>query len=119
MPILQKSDVIVLVMGTDLSTASITKTVWNYLKSKGIESNRLYVLQNRAVGLEGLTKPELEQMIGLPIRITIPYMSGNLTVANNRHEPLISRDPGDSTTMTIKQAANQIAEMGQQSRQLK
>jgi pilus assembly protein CpaE len=118
MPILQKSDVIVLVMGTDLSTAMITKTVWQYLKSKGIDSNRLYVLQNRAVGLEGLTKSELEQMIGLPIRITIPYMSGNLTVANNRHEPLISRDPSDSATMTIKQAANQIVEMGQQSRQL-
>jgi MinD-like ATPase involved in chromosome partitioning or flagellar assembly len=76
-------------------------------------------LQNRAVGLEGLTKLELEQMTGLQVQITIPYMSGNMTVANNRHEPLMSRDPNDSASLTIKQAANQIAEMGEQSRNQK
>jgi pilus assembly protein CpaE len=118
-PILRKADVIVLVIGTDLSTTIITNTVWNYLKSKGIDSQHLYVLQNRAVGLEGLTKLELEQMSGLQVQITIPYMSGNMTVANNRHEPLMSRDPNDSGSLTIKQAASQIAEMGQQSRNQK
>lgn len=116
LPIIRQADVVVLVIGTDLSNASITTTVWNYLKSIGINSQHVYVLQNRAVGLEGLTKPELEQMTGLQVRITIPYMSGNMTVANNRHEPLLSRDPNDSGSLTIKQAASQIAEMGQQSR---
>jgi pilus assembly protein CpaE len=118
-PIIRKADVIVLVIGTDLSTTIITNTVWNYLKNKGIDSQHLYVLQNRAVGLEGLTKLELEQMTGLQVQITIPYMSGNMTVANNRHEPLMSRDPNDSASLTIKQAANQIAEMGEQSRNQK
>ena len=118
-PIIRKADVIVLVIGTDLSTTLITNTVWNYLKNKGIDSQHLYVLQNRAVGLEGLTKLELEQMTGLQVQITIPYMSGNMTVANNRHEPLMSRDPNDSGSLTIKQAASQIAEMGKQSRKQK
>jgi len=115
-PIIRMADVIVLVIGTDLSTTIITNTVWKYLQSKGIDSHHLYVLQNRAVGLEGLTKLELEQMMGLQVQITIPYMSGNMTVANNRHEPLMSRDPNDSGSLTIKQAAAQIAEMGLQSR---
>lgn len=118
-PIIRKADVIVLVIGTDLSTTIITNTVWKYLQSKGIDSQHLYVLQNRAVGLEGLTKLELEQMTGLQVQITIPYMSGNMTVANNRHEPLLSRDPNDSGSLAIKQAASQIAEMGQQSRNQK
>jgi MinD-like ATPase involved in chromosome partitioning or flagellar assembly len=117
LPILQRSDVIVLVIGTDLSNTIITNKAWNYLKSKGIDSQHLYVLQNRAVGLEGLTKSEIEQMTGLQVRITIPYLSGNMTVANNRHEPLISRDPNDSGSITIKQAAGQIVELGHQTRQ--
>jgi pilus assembly protein CpaE len=115
LPIIQKADVVVLIVGNDLSTAILTKTVWEYLKNQGIDPRRLYTLQNRAVGLEGLTKAELEQMIGLRIRLTMPYMNGNFTIANNRHEPVIAKFPNDSSAFTLKQAAMQIAELGQQS----
>ncbi len=115
LPIIQMADTIVLIVGTDLSTGILTRTVWEYLKSQGIDQKRLYPLQNRAVGLEGLSKSELEQMTGTKIRLTLPYMSSNFTVANNRHEPLISKFPNDSSTFTLKEAANQIAELGQHS----
>ncbi len=115
LPIIQIADVVVLIVGTDLSTAILTQKVWNYLKTQGIDPRRLYPLQNRAVGLEGLTKTELEQMTGLQIPITLPYMSGNFTVANNRHEPVIAKFPNDSSTFTLKQAAIQIAELVQHS----
>ncbi len=111
LPIIQMADVVVLIVGTDLSTAILTQTVWNYLKTRGIDPRRLYPLQNRAVGLEGLSKIELEQMTGLQIPLTLPYMSGNFTVANNRHEPVIAKFPNDSSTFTLKQAATQIAEL--------
>jgi MinD-like ATPase involved in chromosome partitioning or flagellar assembly len=115
LPIIQRADVVVLVVGTDLSTAILTQAVWGYLKKQGIDPRRVYALQNRAVGLEGLTKAELEQMTGLQIQLTMPYMSGNFTIANNRHEPVIAKFPNDSSTFTLKQAAIQIAELGQQS----
>ncbi len=115
LPIIQKADVVVLIVGTDLSTAILTKTVWEYLKNQGVDQRRLYPLQNRAVGLEGMTKTELEQMTGLQIRLTMPYMSGNFTIANNRHEPVVAKFPSDSSALTLKQAAIQIAELGQQS----
>ncbi|MGZ6346162.1 MAG: response regulator [Anaerolineales bacterium] len=115
LPIIQKADAVVLVVGSDLSTAILTRTVWEYLKSQGIDQKRLYPLQNRAVGLEGLTKSELEKMTGTQIRLTMPYVSGNVTVANNRHEPLILKFPNDSSTFILKEAANQIAELGQHS----
>ncbi len=115
LPIIQKADVVVLIVGTDLSTAILTKTVWEYLKNQGIDPRRLYPLQNRAVGLEGMTKAELEQMTGLQIRMTMPYMSDNFTIANNRHEPIIVKFPGDSSALTLKQAALQIAELGHKS----
>jgi pilus assembly protein CpaE len=113
LPVIQMADAVVLIVGTDLSTAILTRTVWNFLKTQGIDPKRLYALQNRAVGLEGLTKNELEQMTGTQIRLTLPYMSGNFTVANNRHEPLITKFPNDSSTFTLKEAAIQIAELGQ------
>jgi CheY-like chemotaxis protein len=115
LPIIQKADVVVLVVGTDVSTAILTQTVWEYLKNQGVDPNRLYALQNRAVGLEGLSKAEFEEMTGLQIRLTLPYMSSNFTIANNRHEPVIAKFPNDSSAFTLKQAAMQIAEMGQQS----
>jgi CheY-like chemotaxis protein/MinD-like ATPase involved in chromosome partitioning or flagellar assembly len=113
LPIIQMADAVVLIEGTDLSTAILTHTVWDYLKTQGIDQKRLYPLQNRSVGLEGLTKNELEQMTGTQIRLTLPYMSGNFTVANNRHEPLITKFPNDSSSFTLKEAAIQIAELGQ------
>ena len=106
LPIIQMADVVVLIVGTDLSTAILTRTVWNYLKTQGIDPRRLYPLQNRAVGLEGLTKIELEQMTGLQIRLTLPYMSGNFTVANNRHEPVIAKFPNNSSTFTLETSSN-------------
>jgi len=115
LPIIEMADVVVLIVGTDLSSAILTKTVWEYLKNQGIDPRRLYPLQNRAVGLEGLTKIELEQMTGMQVQLTMPYMSGNFTIANNRHEPVIAKFPNDSSTFTLKQAAIQIAELGQQS----
>jgi CheY-like chemotaxis protein/MinD-like ATPase involved in chromosome partitioning or flagellar assembly len=115
LPIIQKADVVVLIVGTDLSTSILTKTVWEYLKNQGINPMRLYPLQNRSVGLEGLSKTELEQMTGIQIRLTMPYMSENFTIANNRHEPIIAKFPDESSSVTLKQAALQIVELGQRS----
>ena len=115
LPIIQKADVVVIIVGTELSSAIMTKTVWKYLKDQGIETGRLYALQNRAVGLEGLSKTELEQMTGIQIQTTMPYMDGNFTLANNRHEPIIQKYPNDSSSFTLKQAAIQIAKLGQHS----
>jgi len=114
LPIIQKADVVVPIVSTDLSTAILTRTVWEYLKNQGIDPRRLYALQNRAVGLEGLTKAELEQMTGLQIRLIMPFMGGNFTIANNRHEPVIEKFSNDSSALILKQAASQIAELAQQ-----
>jgi CheY-like chemotaxis protein/MinD-like ATPase involved in chromosome partitioning or flagellar assembly len=115
LPIIKAADAVVFIVGTDLSTAILTQTVWEYLKNQGVDPRRLYTLQNRSVGLEGLSKTEFEEMTGLQIRLTIPYMNENITIANNRHEPLLTKYPNDSSSLNIKQAALQIAELGRQS----
>lgn len=118
MPIIQHAHVVVLVIGTDLSTANLTRSVWEYLKTHGVDPAHLYALQNRAAGLEGLTKAEVEQISGLKIRLAMPYLGGNFTVANNRHEPIISKFPNDSSTLAMNEIASQILELGQRTHPL-
>lgn len=111
MPIIQKADVIALILSTDLATANLTLTVWEYLKSQGVDPSKVYAIQNRAVGLEGLTKGEVEKKIGLPVRMTMPYMGDNFTVANNRNEPIISRFPNNSAALLLKDIGVQMADI--------
>jgi Flp pilus assembly CpaE family ATPase len=113
-PIIKQSNVLVMIVGGDLATATLTKEVWNFLQNQDIDQSHIYFLQNRAIGLEGLSKKELEQVLGMPIRSTMPYMSGNFTLANNRHEPVLSKFPIDSAAITLKQATLQIIELCQE-----
>jgi CheY-like chemotaxis protein len=111
MPIIKQANVIALITGTDLATCQLTQTVHEYLLSMSIDPRRIFMIQNRSVGLEGLTRTEVEKMVGLPIRVTIPNLGDNLTVANNRHEPFTYRFPSDSASMTFKRVAAQLLEL--------
>jgi pilus assembly protein CpaE len=112
LPIIEQAGVIALILSTDLATANLTLSVCEYLKAKGIDPAKMYAIQNRAVGLEGLTRADLEKKVGLPVRVTMPYMGDNFTVANNRNEPIIARSPNDSASLLLKQIAQQMMEMG-------
>ncbi len=111
LPIIQEADIVVLVLSTDLSTASLTKKTLNYLIEQGIESKRIYPILNRAVGLEGLSKADAEKILGINIRLTVPYMMSNFTLANNQNIPVTTKFPTDTVSLTMKQAAVEISEM--------
>jgi len=111
LPIILEADVLVIVTGADLSTVTLTQIMWNHLQLKGLDSQRVYMLMNRAVGLEGLGKSDAEQMIGLQIQATVPYMGGNFTLANNQHLPVLQKMPNDTAAMMLDQISRQILEM--------
>jgi len=111
MPIIHQAAVIALILSTDVATANLTLTVWQYLQAQGVDPQRMYAIQNRAVGLEGLTKGEVEKKIGLPVRMTMPYMGDNFTVANNRNEAIMTRFPTNSAALLLKDIGMQMAEM--------
>lgn len=108
LPIIQRANLLALILGTDLATSTLTQTTWEYLKTLGVDPHRVYAIQNRSVGLEGLTKAEAERLIGLPIQMTVPYMGGNFTVANNRHEPFTYKFPHDSASLVLQEIATQM-----------
>jgi Flp pilus assembly CpaE family ATPase len=109
LPIIKSADLIVLVVSTDLSTVTHTKKLWEYFQEEGIEPKKVFPFLNRAVGLEGLTKMEAEKMLGLEIRMTMPYLMGNFTLANNQNTPLSLKYPSDTASMILKEAAIEMS----------
>jgi len=109
MPIIEQADLIVLVLGTDLSTVNLTKKLWEYLSTHGVASEKVYAILNRAVGLEGLTKMEAEKILGIQIKLMMPYMMSNFALANNQHLPIITKFPTDTASMVLKTAALEMS----------
>jgi len=111
LPLIQKADLITLIVSTDQSTIQLTRTVWNYLQTQGIDDQRIYAILNRAVGLEGLTKTEAEEIIGLKIKTTMPYMGSNFALANNLNQPITTKYPTDTASIILKETAGDMVRL--------
>ncbi len=107
LPILQRSNLIIIVLGPDLVTVEHTQTAIEYLLFEKIPSEKLFLVMNRAVGREGLTKAEIEKKLNLPIQSTIPYAQDNFTLATNQKQPYAARF-SDGTTMVLNELARQV-----------
>ena len=117
LPLIQKADLIVLIVSTDQSTIKLTKTVCDYLQTQGVNSQKIYAILNRAVGLEGLTKTQAEEIIGLPIKTTLPYMGSNFALANNLNQPMTVKYPTDTAAIILKGASEEIVSLARRIRQ--
>jgi MinD-like ATPase involved in chromosome partitioning or flagellar assembly len=116
LPLIQQADVIAIVLSTELSAVTLTKKVWQYLQAKGVSADKIHTILNRAVGLEGLTRFDIESMLGLKIQTTMPYLGGNFALANNQHVPLTLKYPNNTATMILKEAAGQIMTLAKRMR---
>jgi hypothetical protein len=83
--------------------------LWDYLQEEGVEARKIFPILNRAVGLEGLTKMEAEKLLGLDIRLMMPYLMGNFALANNQNTPISLKFPADTATMVLKEAAIEMS----------
>ncbi len=116
LPLIEHADLVVMVFGADMSTVALTRTTWDYLKSRGVQPSAMYPILNRAVGLEGLTKAEIEQNLGIPVKVSVPYLAGNLSMANNQHQPFSVKFPRDTATIVLKDAAQQMIDQAKRQR---
>ncbi len=109
LPLIQRADLNILVVSTDVSTVSLTKPILEYMKSKGVSMDSVFVLLNRAVGLEGLSKAETENALEIPIRTTMPYLSSNLAFANSHHQPFAMKFPRDTASLVFYETAKEMS----------
>ncbi|MBL8097777.1 MAG: response regulator [Anaerolineales bacterium] len=108
LPLIQHADSVVLLISTDASTLPLTKTLLEYLKSKGVEENLIYSILNRAPGLEGLSKADAEKMLGIHINAAMPYLSTNLAFSNSHHQPFTLKFPNDTAVLIFQAIAKEI-----------
>lgn len=116
LPLIQHADLISLIISTDLSSISLTHTLLNYLKAKGVRERAIYAILNRAVGLEGLSKSEAEKVLGIPIMTTVPYLGGNFALANNQHQPYSLKFPKETASVVFMEAAREISALAEKIR---
>lgn len=105
LPIILQADLLVLVVSNDQSTVTLTKVICEFLREQGIIDHKLFVILNRAIGLEGLTKPEIEEMLDLEVRTSLPHMRGDFTLANNLHQPVRAKYPQAAISLELKETA--------------
>lgn len=111
LPVIKQADLIALILSTDISTVTLTKTILDYLRSNGIDQRCIYPILNRAVGLEGLTKTEAEKIIDINIRTTMPYMSSDFTLANNQNLPYTTKFKQNTSSLILQQTASEMTEL--------
>ena len=116
LPLIQQADLISLIVSTDQSTVKLTKTVWEYLQSQNIDQQNIYAILNRAVGLEGATKAEAEEILGFTIKTTMPYMGSNFTLANNLNQPITTKFPTDTASIIFKDTASDMIKLARRLR---
>ena len=116
LPLIEHADLVMMILGADTSTVALTKITWDYLQSKGLQAASVFPILNRAVGLEGLTKAEIEKIIGIPIKTSIPYLGGNFSMANNQHLPYSVKFPMDTASIILKQTAQQMIDLAERLR---
>ena len=108
LPLIQNADLVALIISTDTSTVSLTKTLLDYLKNKGVSAGSIHSILNRAAGMEGLSKADAEKALGNKIMTTFPYLGSNLAFANSRHRPFSLEFPKNTATIIFQDAAREM-----------
>lgn len=116
LPLIQHADLVVLLIGTDTSTVSLTKTLLDYLKGKGVHSDAIYAILNRAAGMEGLVKGDAENVLGIKINAAMPYLGTNFAFANSHHQPFTIKFPNDTASIIFQDTAKDMISLARRLR---
>ena len=111
LPLIEHADLIAMIVGSDLSSVNLSKIVWDYLQARDVQAASVYAFLNRSIGFEGLTKPEAEKIIGLPIKSVLPFLGANVAMANDQHQPYSVKFPRDTASIVLRDAARQMVSL--------
>ncbi|MBK7319341.1 MAG: response regulator [Anaerolineales bacterium] len=108
LPLIQHADLISLIISTDISALPLTKTVLNYMKNKSVDSNSIFPILNRSVGLEGLSKPDVEKTLEIQIKAAMPYLGSSFAFATSHHQPFSLKYPNDTASFVFLETAREM-----------
>jgi len=110
MLVLSQASSVAVVMSPDPTSAANTRAMLQYMQHEAILAERIFVISNRALGVEDLTGPPLEAIVGRPVDRGIPNLGKNFNLANNLHAPLHLRFPEDAAVDALRDIATGLIE---------
>jgi MinD-like ATPase involved in chromosome partitioning or flagellar assembly/ActR/RegA family two-component response regulator len=110
MMVLSQATSVAVVMSPDPTSAANSRAILQYMQSEAILGERIFVISNRALGVEDLTGPPLEAIVGRPVDRGIPNIGKNFNLANNLHAPLHMRFPDEAAVDALKDIADGLIE---------
>ncbi|MBL8055304.1 MAG: response regulator [Anaerolineales bacterium] len=110
LPFIRQSAKVFVITSPDAATVALTKAVLNYLDLQDVRRHRLQLVLNRAVGLEGLSRPEMERELGFAISALIPHMGSHFSLANNQHQPVSRKFASETVPFTLQNVALTLLE---------
>ncbi len=116
LPLIQHADLIALLVSADVSAISLTNTLLDFLKTKGVDSERVFAILNRHASLEGLSKKDAEMILRREINIAFPYLGTDFGFANSRHSPFTIQFPNSTATIIFKDSARQMTALAEKMR---
>lgn len=108
LPIIQKSEMVVVVMGIDVNSVHLTRTCLEYFKSLGISPSQIFVVLNRAVGLAGLTKDQIENVLRVTVAGTVPYGGADFTLIQNQAKPFVAVHPNQTVSVMMRELVEDL-----------
>lgn len=108
LPIISAADLTLLILSLDQATVTLTLRVLDYLNARGLKRHQIYPLINRAVGLEGLPKRDVDQMLKMEITGNIPHIGGTFSLANNANQPVPARYPDNIVGVALREIVEHL-----------
>lgn len=104
-PVLELSDLILVIVTPDIAAAALTRRSLEYLDSLNIPQTRLALVQNRTVSRSWMSKEDLERAVGRPILMTVPHDGEQMTLALNAHMVYLHTYDNNVTAMALHDLA--------------
>jgi len=104
-PIIGLSERIAIILTPDLNTVKGTRLILRYLESVDVSLNRIFVINNRAVGRVWTTTEDIERELGVKLDAMIPYTAESMTMAINMAVPFMERFPENAASASFTDIA--------------
>ncbi len=104
-PIMRAAQRVVLILGPDIHTVKLTKSMLDYFESLGISRDQLVLVANRPVGRVWLSMEEIEKQLHLPLAGTVPYEAELMTLAINDGVPFMAKFPERTASIAFSDLA--------------
>lgn len=109
-PLLKRSDLIVMILNSDINTVTLGSQSMKFLHEAGIQDARVFVINNRSVPRIWISKEETEAKVGAPVRTVIPYDEEQMPMAVNQGVPYMAKFGFTATGLQIQDMTRQLVQ---------